>query len=167
MTTLTKVQVERAEKLRAEGKSLRKTAAALGVAASTVKRAFDQQKESGKNSTLEQIRKQRLIRLKHQNSKLALEVRKLKAQVVDGEKMKREVLDCNSIVKLQVLSAPIRVGPQLGLTQEQIAGLSQAIVEACNDLAFERERPPKNCPTCGERIREDTTHADPREDRAE
>src|SRR5712692_4782102 len=106
MTTLTEVQVEQAQKLRAKGKSLRVIAAVIGVAAATVKRALDQNGDGGNRTTLEQIRKQRLIRLKHQNAKLALEVKKLKAAVVDGEKMKREVLTCNSVAKLQILSAP-------------------------------------------------------------
>src|SRR2546426_10359482 len=117
MTTLTEIQITRARALREEGKSFRTIAAALGVAASTVARAL-KNPTAAESSTLEKIRLERLQRLRHQNMKLALEVKKLKATIVDGEKVKREVLACNSVAKLQILSAPIRVGPALGLTQE-------------------------------------------------
>jgi|SRR5215813_1433901 len=146
-------QIQQARKLREEGQSLRQIAASLGVAPATVSRVL-KNPTTVESSTLEKLRQERLKKLRHQNSKLALEVRRLKAEVVDGEKMKREVLACNSVVKLQILSAPIRVGPALGLTSEQIEGLNQALVDACNDLAFNKERPLETCPTCGGRMKE-------------
>lgn len=87
-------------------------------------------------ATTTKIAKERLRRLRHQNAKLALEVKKLKGQVGDVDKHRREVLSANSVVKQQVLAVPIRVGPQLGLTREQVEGIRQALVECLNDLAY-------------------------------
>src|SRR5438309_1873513 len=90
-------------------------------------------------ATTTKIAEARLTRLRHQNAKLGLEVRRLKGQVGDVEKHRREVLAANSTVKQQILAVPVRDGPALGLTREQIAGLTQALTECLNDLAYERE----------------------------
>src|SRR5262249_28150280 len=82
---------------------------------------------------------ERLKRLKKQNEKLALELKKAKGDSVSFEKHKREVLGYNSLVKQQIIAVPVRDGPGLGLTREQIAGLTKALTEALNDLAYERE----------------------------
>ena len=81
----------------------------------------------------------RLKRLKTQNSKLDIELKRLRGQVGDVEKMKREVLVANQVVKQQVLSVAIRVAPALGLTPEQVAGFNAALTDCLNDLAYERE----------------------------
>jgi hypothetical protein len=120
----------------------------------------DKEKEATKPATaqpssLEQLRKHRITRVRRQNEKLALELRKAKGELVPREGLVREVLACNAVVKQQILSAPIRVGPGLGLTGEQIKGLSQELVNICNDLAFDRERPPETCPCCGRGMQEE------------
>jgi hypothetical protein len=91
-------------------------------------------------ATTTQIASERLKRLRHQNSKLALELRKIRGQVGDLDKIRREVLAANSIVRQQILAVPVRDGPALGLTREQVTSLTAALVEALNDLAYEREK---------------------------
>jgi predicted transcriptional regulator len=150
-------QIERARALKGEGQSLRRIAAILKVAPTTVSRAL-KAPATGEFSTLEKIRQQRLIRLTHQNAKLALEVRKLKAQVVDGDQMRREVLNCNVTVKTQFLSLGPRMAPQLAPITEprEIAKLlTDEVTSICNDLAYERERPVETCPTCGRGMKDE------------
>src|SRR5262249_46502075 len=101
--------------------------------------APDDKKGAEYRAITNKLASERLKRLKHQNTKLSLELRKLRGQVVDGEKMKREVLAANSVVKQQILAVPVRDGPALGLTREQIAGLTKALVDCLNDLAYCRE----------------------------
>lgn len=161
MTTLTKVQVQRAEKLRAEGKSLREIAAAIGVAAATVKKALDQKQESGTHSTLEQIRKQRLIRLKHQNAKLEGELKKMRAEWVPLEQIKRDVTACDAVVKAQFLALGPMLAPQLATMTEprEIAKLlTDAVTQTCNDLASNGklwELPEDHCLVCGTKTKEE------------
>src|SRR4030095_4355455 len=62
---------------------------------------------------------ERLRRLKQQNSKLSIDLRKMRGEVGDLDKIRREVLAANAIVKQQVLAVPIREAPILGLTREQ------------------------------------------------
>lgn len=81
---------------------------------------------------------ERLKRLKKQNEKLTLELKKTKGDSVSFEKHKREVLAANSTVKQQILAVPVRDGPTLGLTKEQILGLTESLKQALNDLAYER-----------------------------
>src|SRR5690242_7471458 len=85
-------------------------------------------------SSLEQLRKHRITRVRRQNEKLAIELRKAKGELVPREGLVREVLACNATVKQQVLSVPIRIGPESGLTHEQVKALSRALVECLNDL---------------------------------
>jgi len=153
MTTLSQDQIDQARALREQGQSYRKIAAQLGTTDSRIMKAL-KQPTAEKTLLIDQIRQQRLVRLKHQNSKLAVEVKRLHAATVDAEEMKRHVLACNSIVKLQLLSLPQRVGLELGLTPEQVASLKQSVQECCNELAYERERLPQTCPTCGEARKE-------------
>src|SRR5712691_9801062 len=63
------------------------------------------------------ISKERLKRLTHQNEKLNIEMQRLRGEVGPIEDFKHVVLRANSVVKLQILSVPIRVGPTLGLTR--------------------------------------------------
>jgi hypothetical protein len=90
-------------------------------------------------ATTTQIASERLKRLRHQNAKLLLDIRKIKGQVGDLDKIRREVLAANAIVKQQVLAVPVREAPMLGLTREQTAALLQALTVCLNDLAFQRE----------------------------
>lgn len=86
-----------------------------------------------------QISKARLERLQNQNKKLKLELAEKAKALVSFDHHKREVLAANSTVKQQVLSVPVREGPKLGLTREQIEGLNLALIECLNDLAYSRE----------------------------
>src|SRR5262245_8402506 len=155
MTTLTKAQVARAQKLQAEGKSLRESGAAIGVAAATIKRALDQKKDGGQHSTLEQIREQRLIRLKHQNAKLEGELKKMRAEWVPLEQIKRDVAACDAVVKTQFLALGPQLAQQLAAMTEphEIARLlTDAVTQTCNDLASNGrlwELPPDRCIVCG------------------
>ena len=111
------------------------------------------------------ISKERLKRLTHQNEKLKIEMQRLRGEVGPIEDFKHVVLRANSVVKLQILSVPIRVGPTLGLTREQIAGLNQALTDSLNDLAFndELKLQPEICPICGRGKREESADG-PRKD---
>jgi hypothetical protein len=82
---------------------------------------------------------ERLKRLRHQNSKLNLELRRIRGEVGDLDKIRREVLAANAVVKQQVLAVPVREAPILGLTREQTAALLQALTVCLNDLAFQGE----------------------------
>src|ERR1043166_1229869 len=64
---------------------------------------------------------ERLKRLKKQNEKLSLELKKAKSDLVPLDKPRREVLAANSVVKQQILAVPVRDGPALGLTPAQVA----------------------------------------------
>jgi hypothetical protein len=114
-------------------------------------------------STLEKIRVQRLTKYKHQNSKLAIEVTKLKGQVGDVETIKREVLAANATVKQQLLALPYRLNDTLASTNEprEVARLlTQAIVEALNDLAYGELYQPEEdiCPLCSGRKETSENH---------
>jgi hypothetical protein len=92
-------------------------------------------------STLELIRKQRLMKLKHQNSKLKIEVRRLKGEVAPVEQIKGQVIQANLVVKTQLLALPVRLADQMAHTTEPSACakiLQEAIIEALNNLAYER-----------------------------
>lgn len=89
-------------------------------------------------STLDLYRKERVTKIRLQNKKLKVEVEKLVGQAGDLEKMRREVLAANATVKRQVLSIPAKEATRLGLSREQIEGLTQALTQALNDLAYER-----------------------------
>src|SRR5262245_9941545 len=137
MTTLTKAQVARAEQLRAEGQSLRRIAAVIGVSVSTVKRALDQTRDGGESSTLEQNRRQRLIRIKKKSEKLEGELKKMRAEWVPLEQIKREVTACEVVVRTQLLGLGPRLAPQLAAMSEpgEIARLvTDEVTRTCNDL---------------------------------
>jgi hypothetical protein len=106
-------------------------------------------------TTAKRISQARLLRLTRQNEKLEIEEQRLKGEVGPIEDFMPMVLRANSLVKGQILSVPIRVGPGLGLTREQIESIKQELVGCCNDLAFERERPVGTCPTCGGKLKEE------------
>jgi predicted nuclease with TOPRIM domain len=92
-----------------------------------------------KNSLLQD---ERLKRLKLQNKKLDTELRKLRGQVGDIEKHRREVLAANSTVKQQVLAVPFRLSLQLAQTTDPAECariMGAALVECLNDLAYARE----------------------------
>jgi predicted transcriptional regulator len=155
MTTLTNGQVERASKLKREGKSLRQIAAVIGSSASTVKKALD----AGRNgdhaaSTLEKIRVERLAKLRHQNAKLSIELKRLQAKVVDFESLKADVLRANAVVKNELFAMAFRMAGPLAATdtpQDVRALLTAEVTRVCNSLAYEREiyRQPGACPCCG------------------
>lgn len=84
----------------------------------------------------------RLKRLNTQNSKLNIELRKLRGQVGDINAHRREVLAANSVVKQQVRALAFRLAPTLAATddpREVQRILLEAIDECMNDLAYERE----------------------------
>jgi len=99
-----------------------------------------------------QIAEERLKRLQNQNAKLQIEVQRLRGEVGPIEQFRQEVIKCNVTAKLQILAAPIRIGPEIGLTKEQTESIKHALVAACNDLAFENLRPVHECPTCGAKL---------------
>ena len=103
-------------------------------------------------SSLETLRRHRITRVKRQNEKLGLELKKTKGELVSREGLVREVLAANAIVRQQFLALPFRLADQMAnaLDPRECARIMRAaIVSCCNDLAFEKERPPDTCPTCG------------------
>ena len=93
------------------------------------------------------ITEARLKRLRLQNSKLMLELKRLKGEVVPAEDLKRKVLTANEIVKQRLLALPSKYALQIaGLTSpgEIEVLLRDGITEAINELAYEHggiERP--------------------------
>jgi len=86
---------------------------------------------------------ERLKRLKKQNEKLALELKKAKGDSVSFEKHKREVLAANAVVKQQLLAVPFRLATQLAAIddpREVSRVLTAALTECLNDLAYERDQ---------------------------
>lgn len=101
----------------------------------------DKKGKSFKGVTLK-IAEARLLRLRHQNSKLSIELKKLRGAVVPVEHLKRTVLGANLIVRNQLLSLPDRLSlPLVHLTdpREIRLLLRESIVDCLNDLAYERE----------------------------
>jgi hypothetical protein len=108
--------------------------------------------------TAGRIAEARLKRLTHQNEKLHIEVQRLRGEVGPIEAFKQMVLKANSVVRSQFLGLPHRLSSQMASTadpRECATILEAAIVRICNDLAFEKERPPQNCPTCGRGMEEE------------
>ena len=92
-------------------------------------------------ATTTKIAEERLKRLRHQNSKLSLEVRKLKGQLAPIEELKREVLAANQVVKQKLLSLPTRLAPPLAGNSnpaEIEALIREAITDAVNELCYEQ-----------------------------
>src|SRR2546426_10625275 len=101
----------------------------------TMRRRKTMKTKPPKETTAGRISQARLTRLTRQNEKLEIEVQRLRGEVGPLEEFKQVVLRANSVVKLQILSVPIREGPRLGLSGEQITGLNQALADSLNDLA--------------------------------
>lgn len=90
-------------------------------------------------STLEQIREQRLKKLKHTNEKLTIEIKRLKGGLVLVDDLKREVIQANTIVKNRLLGIPAKLAPRLaGMTEphEIQQTLRYEIETALNELAY-------------------------------
>lgn len=109
---------------------------------------IEQEKKQNKRgsayvSIATKLAQERLTRLKQQNSKLRLDLKKTKGEVGDIEQLKRSVLAANHTVKQQLLALPSRLAPRLvGLSDkgEIIRLLTAALSEALNDLAYENEK---------------------------
>ena len=102
-----------------------------------------------------QIAEERLKRLQNQNAKLLIEIQRLRGEVGPIEEFKQEVLRANAVVKTQLLALPYRLSSQMASATDErecTKLMEAAIVQACNDLAFEREQPPETCPTCGGKV---------------
>jgi hypothetical protein len=85
---------------------------------------------------------ERLRRLKQQNSKLSLDLRKMRGQIGDLDKIRREVLAANAVVKTGLLALPFRLSTRLAaLTdpREIHAELERELIGVLNDLAFSGE----------------------------
>ena len=111
-----------------------------------------------KETTAGRISQARLTRLLRQNEKLGIEVQRLRDEVGPIETFKQAVLKANAVVKTQLLALPYRLADQMATatdSRECRTILQEAITQACNDLAFERERPPEICPTCGGKLKEE------------
>jgi hypothetical protein len=99
----------------------------------------DEKTRAGKESSLETLRRHRIVRVKRQNEKLRLDLKKTKGELVPLEKIKHEVLAANAVVKQQLLSLPFRLGSQLAGTsdpRECSKILEVALVQCLNDLAY-------------------------------
>jgi hypothetical protein len=89
------------------------------------------------------LAEQRLIRLRQQNAKLKLELRKLRGQVAPVDEIKRQVLAANHVVKNQLLALPDRLAmPLIHLSDPRDIRrvLRDGIVDALNDLAYEKSQ---------------------------
>jgi hypothetical protein len=116
--------------------------AAPGETRSETNNGTDNKKGKEYSALTTKLAEQRLIRLKHQNSKLKIELRKLRGQVVPLEQLKREVLAANQVVKNQLLALPDRLAmPLIHLTDPRDIRrvLRDGIADALNDLAYETE----------------------------
>jgi hypothetical protein len=107
-------------------------------------------------TSLEQLRKHRIIRVRRQNEALELSLKRTKGELVNADELKQEVIRCNQVVRTQLLALPYRLAAELVLlteVQEVQRVLYTAIVACCNDLAYAREQPPPPnvCPSCGHR----------------
>jgi len=81
-----------------------------------------------------QLSKERLRKLRMQNKKLALDYKAKAGGYVLLEDVKRQVLACNVSVKNQVFAVIERAD----LTREQKLALRREMIQALNDLAYER-----------------------------
>src|SRR5262249_9011027 len=96
----------------------------------------------------------RLAKMRLQVDRLRMDNKRLRGEVGPIDKLRQEVIGCNTTAKLQILSAPIRIGPELELTLKQIEGIKQELMSVCNDLAFGNLRPIHECPTCGAKLKD-------------
>jgi len=107
-------------------------------------------------SSLEELRRHRIERVRKQNEGLSLDLAKKKGELVDATEFKKQVLEMNSVVKRQLLSLPYHLGQKLASsTDPRECGqiLEAALVKALNSLAWENERLPNACPTCGKTLK--------------
>lgn len=112
------------------------------------------QKDRTARGTTARIGEERLVRLRLQNEKLQNEVRRLKGELVPVEQIKAEVIRANITVKTQFLALPFRLSSQMASTsdpQECTKIMEAAIIQACNDLAYETPAEDGICPCCGQR----------------
>ncbi len=126
------------------------------IARKTAPKPEDEKPQPGKESSLETLRRHRIVRVRRQNEKLALDLKKTKGEMVPLAEIKREVLAANAVVKQQLLAIPFRLATTLAtISDPRELGrvLSEALVEALNDLAYERNlyQPPGTCPCYGSR----------------
>jgi hypothetical protein len=107
---------------------------------------------AGKESSLETLRRHRIVRVKRQNEKLRLDLKKTKGELVPLEKITREVIQANTTVKTQFLTLGPRLAPTLAPISDprDISRLLTTEVEKiCNDLAYGTLPEDTHCPTCG------------------
>jgi hypothetical protein len=107
-----------------------------------------------KSSSLDELRRHRIVRVKRQNEALALSLQKAKGQVVNADELKQEVLRANQFVKSQLLSLPFLLADKLvniAAPAEIQRRLYTALCTCLNDLCYEGERgaQPPICPYCG------------------
>jgi hypothetical protein len=103
-------------------------------------------------SSLEVLRKHRITRVRRQNEKLALELKKAKGELVPVDAMKHEVLAANAVVKSQLLALPRRLADQMAIVSEArecARILETSIVQCLNDLAYGTPPEDGTCPCCG------------------
>src|SRR5437867_501326 len=100
-----------------------------------------------------------------QNEKLEIEVQRLRGEVGNIDDFKQEVHKANAVVRQQFLALSYRLSPTLAPLSDPHdiqRIMDEAVIQACNDLAFERElsqSQPDRCPYCGRAMKEDTAHA--------
>jgi hypothetical protein len=114
-------------------------------------------KKPPRETTAGRISAARLTRLTRQNEKLEIEVQRLRGEVGPIEEFKQMVLKANAVVRLQFLALSHRLSPTLAPLSDPRdiqRIMDESVIQACNDLAFERERPQETCPTCGTTMKE-------------
>jgi hypothetical protein len=124
------------------------------------KRPPEQKPETPKGapSSLETLRRHRIVRVRRQNEKLRLDLQKIKGEWVPLEKIQREVLAANAVVKSQFLALGPRLAPALALVsdpQEISRLLGVEVEKICNDLAYGVPAEDGTCPCCGQRKEEE------------
>jgi hypothetical protein len=98
-------------------------------------------------ATTTKITEERLKRLRHQNAKLSIEVKRLRGQLAPVEEVKRAVLAANTVVKQRLLALPSKLALQLSLLTnpaEIEALLREQLTDTINELAYEQERAGQN-----------------------
>lgn len=98
----------------------------------------DQKKGRAQKSVTLKISEERLKRLRNQNAKLGIDVKRLKGELMPVDDLKREVIKANLTVKTHLLGIPARLATRLsGMTDpwEIEQTLRYEIEQALNDLA--------------------------------
>jgi hypothetical protein len=96
-----------------------------------------------KSSSLDELRRHRIVRVKRQNEQILLDLKRSRGELVSADAFKAEVVACNAVVRNQLLGLAFRLAPRLVNISEQTVIqriLHQGIVSCLNGLAYEEQK---------------------------